>query len=722
MHSTLFVRCLRAMYCCLAALVMSFLLYATGPFQSLERHAWDVRVAFLAKPGAATSDIVLIVLDQDSLDWAQKENSLAWPWPREMYGVILDYCARAGAASVAIDVLFTEPSFYGVDDDIAFGEALARNGRTILAVFPGNDSGSSFTWPDIFPKTRSAVDTPKPPLPAYARASFPVREIGRKAAAFGSVNQPPDTDGIYRHVHLLSAFGELPLPSISLATYLMGRSNIVVRQKSGQLVVDMPNKYSRRARSFKDMTVFLDSEGRALLNYRGKSGVYMPLSAASIIRSELLAREGKDGSPDTVPLDVLKDKHVFFGFTAPGLFDLRPAPVGGVFTGVEVQATALDNLLSNDFMREAPLAVTLAASLALGFAVALVSLLGGRAVVLTPSILAVLSLPFVLGVFAYRGGWWLPVTPVAMTAFLAFIFSFVYGYATEGRQRRFLKKAFSQYMNEEIIEEIIKEPDKLRLGGERRVLTMFFSDLASFTALSEQLGDPVIVTRILGDYMAAMTAIILEEGGTLDKYVGDGIIAFWNAPKSQQDHAERGVRAALRCTEKLEAMREHFIKLAGSPLRMRIGLHTGITVVGNIGSNLRFAYTMVGDSVNLASRLEGVNKVTGTKVLISGDTASKLGSGLVTRPLGRVAVTGRGEAVPIFEPMFREEAARRVTSLAVFEEALAIFQSGDIAEARRLFASVAEEDGAARAYVAICNDVEKSMPEVWDGVIRMRDK
>ncbi len=227
-----------------------------------------------------------------------------------------------------------------------------------------------------------------------------------------------------------------------------------------------------------------------------------------------------------------------------------------------------------------------------------------------------LPLPVLLSLFAYSRGTWLPLVVQEAAVSLSLLGALAVNYATEGKQKRFIKNAFRQYLSPDVIEQLIAHPERLKLGGERRTLSIFFSDLQGFTAISEGL-DPEALTALLNEYLSAMTDILHEEGGTVDKYVGDAIIAFWNAPLDQPDHAERAARAALRCQEKLSEMRPDFRERIGKDLYMRIGLNTGFAVVGNMGSRSRFDYTVLGDAVNLASRLEGINKQFGTFILSS---------------------------------------------------------------------------------------------------------
>ena len=341
---------------------------------------------------------------------------------------------------------------------------------------------------------------------------------------------------------------------------------------------------------------------------------------------------------------------MFFGFSAPGLLDLRHSPVDGAHPGVAINATLLDNLLSQDFMRTVPLvpAIALLVLLCIGAGIAVSSAsTAGRSMI---SYALLLPLAPVLAAGAYVLGWWLHLVSLELGVVLALVGSSLVSYATEGKQKRFLKGAFRQYLSPTVIEQIIAHPERLKLGGELRELSIFFSDLQGFTTISEKL-KPEDLTSLLNEYLSAMTDIIQEEGGTIDKYEGDAIIAFWNAPLAVPDHAVRTVRAALRCQEKLAEMRPSLKERYGEDLMMRIGMNSGKAVVGNMGSRTRFDYTMLGDAVNLAARLEGTNKQFRTYTMISATTRELMGDAFPVRELSRIAVVGRKEPVVVFEPM-----------------------------------------------------------------------
>jgi adenylate cyclase len=327
-----------------------------------------------------------------------------------------------------------------------------------------------------------------------------------------------------------------------------------------------------------------------------------------------------------------------------------------------------------------------------------------------------------LSLAAYALGWWLPLLASELGVALTLVSSSLVSYATEGRQKRYIKGAFKQYLSPEVIEQLIAHPDRLKLGGERRELTIFFSDLQGFTSISELL-NPEELTSLLNEYLSAMTDIIQEEGGTIDKYEGDAIIAFWNAPLEQPDHAVRGVRAALHCQERLAAMRPGVRERIGKELHMRIGMNSGPAVVGNMGSRSRFDYTMLGDAVNLAARLEGVNKQFRTFTMVSAATVERTEGAFPVRELGRVAVVGRKEPVTIYEPMIRELYEAEGKRLSAFAAALDAFYRGAFAEAQAGFAAIAEQDPAAAAYVDKCRALQASPPgEAWNGVWLMTSK
>ncbi|PWB67634.1 MAG: hypothetical protein C3F14_01590 [Deltaproteobacteria bacterium] len=334
---------------------------------------------------------------------------------------------------------------------------------------------------------------------------------------------------------------------------------------------------------------------------------------------------------------------------------------------------------------------------------------------------AFVPLPVLLSLFAYANGYRLPLVAQEAAVSLSLLGALGVNYATEGRQKRFIKSAFRQYLSPDVIERLIAHPELLKLGGERRTLSVFFSDLQGFTSIAEGM-DPEALTALLNEYLSAMTDIVHEEGGTLDKYVGDAIIAFWNAPLDQPDHALRAARAAVRCQERLAELRPVFRQKSGKDLFMRIGLNTGAAVVGNLGSRSRFDYTILGDAVNLASRLEGINKQFGTQVLASETLRSALGEGIAAREISRVAVVGRKEPVRVFELLPPGAIAAREKTLSAFAVGLREFYAGRFSAALESFLPIEKTDPPAAAYARKCRVLIDHPPERWDGVWIMAEK
>ena len=653
----------------MAGALIALAIWLIGWDSFWEAKTWDWRVRLLAKNGKATHEVCLILLDQNSLDWGKTENGWSWPWPREVYGAIINFCKRSRVKSLAVDILFTEPSAYGVEDDVKLGSAMSEFGKAAGAVFIGQD-----------------------------KTTFPIPEVANNARLLCNVRLLPDPDGVYRRMPV--SFKENTVPSLGIGAYLAALP---------------PHQDIQAALKKMEATVPKDPHGNAILRYRGTHTAY---SAAAIIQSELRLLSGE--TPVISP-EVLKDKYVFLGFSAPGLYDLRPSPISGVFPGVEIHATLLDNFLSQDFIRQMPRQITVILILLIAFAgSASVSALKSPVSIIIGSLLN-LSLPILFALWCYVEGWWMPIVVCEIASGTSMLLCLSVSYATEGRQKRFIKQAFRQYLSHELIEQLIENPDMLKLGGQRKMISIFFSDIQGFTSISEKL-EPEELTAFLNDYLTAMTDIIIEEGGTVDKYEGDAIIAFWNAPLDLPEHAVRCVTAALRCQAKLTAMRPVFYERIRQNTYMRIGINTGYAVVGNFGSQTKFDYTMIGDSVNLAARLEGVNKQFRTYTMISEFTKAQLNNAVAVREIAKVAVVGRREPVKVYEPMTHQEYQAKQEIFETFDKGLNLFYTGEFDKAESVFSSIADRDPAADAYRIKSKEMKHAKPDHWQGVWVMSSK
>lgn len=646
---------------------IAVLLGLGGALDRFEYSTWAWRVNAFAPRRAPSPDVKLILLDQASLDWGAKVMGLSWPWPREVYAPLLDFCRRGGAKVVAFDILFTEPSVYGVADDDALGAAIRRSHAFVGAAFYGSH-----------------------------RVTEPIPAVATNASVLANVSDEPDVDGVFRRATLFKNHNGRTVPSLGFAAWQLGAGDTETR---------------------KPPPLPLDARNRLILNFMGKDGLHAAYSAAAVIQSEMRLQAGEH--PVLSPA-VFSNAYVLVGFSAPGLMDLRPTPVSRIAPGVALHATALDNLLTARLLRDASQAGAALATLLMACLAAWCVLNARRAAHSTLAILLWLPAPVGCGYLAYALGYWWPVFAGLLAVAVSLVGAVILNYATEGRQKAFIKGAFRHYLGAEVIDQILADPQRLRLGGEKRELTVFFSDIEGFSTFSESL-DPAALTALLNDYLSDMSAIIKEEGGYLDKYIGDAIVAFWNAPVAQPDHAARACRAAVRCQRKLSERRDEYEQRTGVVLRARIGINTGEAIVGNMGSRERFNYTILGDAANLASRLEGANKAFGTYLMVAETTWRQLEAGWSGRELALLRVVGRKAPVRVFEPAgLPGDPAPE--SWAAFETARGLFVAGRFKAARALFEQL-PADPVARAYAAKCSLLDRAdAASPWAGVWELSEK
>jgi adenylate cyclase len=659
----------------------------------------------------ASPEVVLVTVAQPDLDFF-KERGVTWPWPRQLYAPIIDFCRRAQARAVIFDILFTEASSYGPDDDRRLAQAL-ESGRAVLPFFLSRKE-KPLNPEDANLLQKAGLDiagSPPPELPRYQSVLPPIPPLMVAAKALGNVECRPDRDGIYRRVPLVARFVNGYFPLLAFAAFHRFQDGHPLRFEPGALL-----QGGRR--------LPLDTQGQFLLKFRGPSGSHRSFSAANVIQSENLCRQGL---APIYPLEALADRWVLVGLTAPGLMDLKASPVSAVFPGVEIHATLLDNLIKGDFLRPVPPWGLWAWAFILAAAVTL-------AVLFSPSLAVTLGALVLLGggqlglsLLAFKASWWGdPVLP-GVTLALSFALAAAYSYATEGRQKQAIRRMFAQYMSEAVISHLLAHPEKLALGGERRRVTLFFSDLAGFTTLSEGLA-PETVVAILNDYLSRMTEIILEESGTVDKFEGDAIMAFWGAPLDQEDQAKLACRAALRQQTALKELNERFVRHGSPALDMRIGLHTGEAIVGNLGSQKRFDYTVIGDTVNLASRLEGLNKFYGSDIMASEATVQECGDAVEFRELDLVAVKGRETPVAVFQVLALkgELTPAQAGAREEFARGLQLYRQRQFSEAAAAFSAALQhlsEDGPPKAFLERCQQFQTTPPPPdWDTVFRPEAK
>lgn len=692
-----------------AVLFAQFLQLATL-LDAWENITWSWREKQLAKPSEFTKEIKVILLDQASLDWGASENNLSWPWPKEAYIHLLKFMQRAGAKVVIFDVLYTEASIYGVEEDEAFANEI-KNTPLVLPIFLGDEQSQQQShWLESIQSSPVKIENldlwqKQANLTAISKnqATFPVERLAKAAHLLSYVDEKPDDDGVFRRVSLFRLFDNQIIPSMALAPLLLDKKDTMFTFNNGLF--------------YQGKKIPTDETGQLILKFRGDSRTHQTFNVAAIIQSELHLQKGEKSAIDPT---IFKDKYVFFGFSAPGLKDLRATPVSGNYPGVVVHATALDNLLAGDSIKELHTWIPFCVAIIFAISASYLSIQSKRVLSLVSLFLIFMPMPFLIGFVAYYFNYNWTILFVEIAIVLALVNSVILKYITEDGDRRAIQNMFQRYLSKDYIEILKKNPALLRLGGETRELTIFFSDIQGFTTISEKL-TPEQLVQFLNSYLTDMTDIIMDEGGTLDKYEGDAIIAFTNAPLSQEDHAVRMCRSVLKCQRKLAARREEFFKQTGAWIYNRIGIHSGAVVVGNFGSKTRFNYTMLGDAANLAARLEGANKFFGTYTMISEATKLQTGDEFLWRETGTIKVVGRNTAVTVYELLGFNGKDSLPIEIQRFNEGLALYKKGKLAEAAIVFETL-QDDSVARLYLKRCLKEKDFVPFNWDGVWVLDEK
>lgn len=687
----------------LASLLLSLALFLAGLLTPFELKAYDL-FSRRCNPATISSDIVLVQIDQKSIDILSSQQ-VSWPWPRQVYAPIIDYLARADA--VFIDLIYSEASAFGEEDDQLFAEAVRGAGNVYLPVFLTSKHRERNAGEEDFLRRISLPQgVPQSPL-AYDGAVMPIQPLINAARGGGNVMMKPDPDGVYRRLPLLFSVDGKTIPALVLGHLI--QSGAVIggggTLKAGKTTLPL-------------------AEGKLLLRYSRAQNPFQTLSASDIISAYLDEQAGK--SPK-ITRDYFRGKRVIIGPTAPGLYDMKPTSITPVTSGMEIHAALLENLLHASFLTPLPLpwSILLMAVLCLSITafvlshqnvVANLGFLVGTALA-TALLLAIL----------FASGRYLPLVPQATAILAAMISSTAYSYATEGRERRFVRRAFAQYMDETLVRHLLANPELIQPGGQRRRVTVFFADIAGFTTLAERLSAEE-TARILHTVLNAFSEVIIAHHGVIDKYIGDCIMAFWGAPLATGEDELNACQAALRCQEVLGEVNAGFRREGLAEIAIRIGIHTGDAIVGNLGSDRLFDYTVVGDTVNLASRLESANKQFHTPILVSGDTLAATEEKFLCRDLGEIAVKGKGEAVAIHTPLCSaKNAPPELQRLAAAHaDAMALYRQGEFPAATAAFNAIATShpgDGPAAFYAERCDAFAANPPgdEGWR-IIKMTEK
>ena len=694
----------------------------TPLFETWERRTLDLRTRGFADAARADPRIVAVVIDQRSLDDVATRLRQGWPWPRDFYAIVVDYLVASGARAVAFDMIFSEQSIYTklgeVEDDRALAAATAGKPVVQSVMFsrePLDSSGvqPDRAWPDGLLSDRGTRPLASPAAEAFNKATLPVPPLIGAAAALGWIGFEPDEDGTCRSMLPAAAYAPAGVDhAVEVWSLPFALASLL-----GVRVEAEPGRPAAKHLSVDGRRLLLDEEGRLLLRFHGGEGTYRPFAFSKVLES---AKRWQAGQPiEAARPEDFRGKIVFVGGTAAGLLDLRPTSMRAFLPGYVIHATALDNLLHGDALRRPTWAWRTFALLLIGAAAgallgAIRSLRDGTLAVLA---LLIAYVGAALWLFAARGIW-VEMVPAALAVALAHAGVTGYGYLTEGRERRFLRSAFARYVAPEVVEQLVRDPEQLALGGETRELTVMFADVAGFTSLSEGR-EPREIVELMNECFTALTEVIQGHGGTVDKFIGDAVMAFWNAPLDQADHAARACRATVDLLAALERLNVGWAARGLPRISMRAGLATGPALVGNVGSTTKFNYTVMGDTVNLASRLEGAAKVYGTLSLLADSTATAAHDAVTLRELDWLTVKGRSEPVGVYEVVAGAATPARAETLRRYADGLDAYRARRFEEALEHFAAALKansDDGPAREMLQRCEEYRLAPPPPeWHG-------
>ena len=681
----------------------------------MELKALDLRMVSRGQL-PTTGQVIIATVDEKSLSEIGR-----WPWSRSMTAKLVDSLKEYGAKAVGFDIVFAEPEqSTGPSADAILAKSVKSAKNVSLGYFFHtsmkdveflseeyiNASGSLIGGSMYSMVREKGHEGDYNLITAYAPVPS-IKAIAESGENCGYFNAFPDPDGVIRWSPLVIKFQDNFYYSLPIALLMQYLDYPMIVLNLAEFGVD--------GVMLGDLRIPTDEIGRLLINYLGPAKTFPHYSISDIIAGRL--------SPE-----LIKGKIVIVGATATGIYDLRVTPFSPVYPGVELHATVVENILQGNFLEQSAwttfidICGIIVFGMIIGIAIPRLKALQGILLVM------VLLGGFVAGntlIFAKYNTWLNMVYPV-LTMMTIYLVITVYRYFTEEREKKKIRGAFQYYLTASVINELLKDPTKLKLGGDKKDLTVMFSDIRGFTTISEKL-TPEELVHLLNEYLTAMTDIVFKYEGLLDKYIGDAIMAVFGAPVDQPDHALRSCRTALEMMATLKGLQQKWAAEGRPFVDIGVGINSGDMVVGNMGSNMRFDYTVMGDNVNLSSRLEGINKEYGTHIVISEFTYEVVKEEVFCRELDAVRVKGKKLPVKIYELICeRKDAAEHEEYIGRFHAGLAHYKAARWDEGIAAFKSVLEirpDDPPAKLYIQRCQDLKENPPEgEGDGVFTMTRK
>lgn len=637
------------------------------------------------------------------IDDASLERLGQWPWPRTRIAELIAKAKDGDAAAVVLDFLFAEADRTSPEQVLPLWNSTAATDwlRANISELPDHDKILATAVADApvvsgfvltqrpggpVPKVRWIMTIqgrdPRPLLPAFTGAILNLPRIEREVAGSGSVNIVPERDSINRRVHLLFRLDNVIYPSLAAETLRVAQqaTEYVVRSSDFK----RQSGFSRASAGITtikigELAVPTDDLGRMWLHYT-KFEPSRYISAWKML----------DDKFDT---EALSGQILLLGTSAAGLKDQRATPLNPIASGVEIQASIIEQILLGDFLlrpswaEAAELIYLVVLLFVLMFLLPRLRAIGG-------AIVGAAAVAFAVGFswYAYTELRWLvdPVLPSLMVLLLYIVSTFI-NFALTELERRQVRSAFGHYLAPVVVDQLMADPRRLKLGGEKRETTFLFTDIANFTSLTEKI-EPTTLVQMLNEYLDSTSRIVLRHGGTIDKIVGDALHVMFNAPTDQPDHADRAVGCALELDSFCQSFAHEQNALGVELGETRIGVNTGTTVVGNFGGMIRFDYTAHGDAINTAARLESANRFLGTRVCVSVTTKESCKNGHF-RPVGEITLKGKAEGLDVFEPI--DGSQFDIAKFTVYQQAYVLMKRRDPAalESFRLMSERYPDDG-----------------------------
>jgi len=682
-----------------AALILS----VTSTFENLELKSYDLRFVWRGVEDVKDTGIVIVAIDEPTI--ASMPRKL--PYPRSYYAKLVDNLTAAGARLIVFDLEFTEPTVGNPSEDFALARSIQMSQRVVLAgkvVIEESDKHSPV---------------------AYALKPLPQLLTGK--TDWGVINAIEDQDGFMRRYLLYSEDNQQKLLPLALRAYL--------RLTTGAAKID--HAATNGALHLQDLAIpRYDDFNTFLINFRGPAATFPTYSLATVLDDpsfKLADAEDIDFFNIHLQSETFKNKIVFIGASAEEMQDNKFAPFFSYrgkkkkIPGVEVHAAALSTLLRRDFITRAPYWVEILLIIFAGFLTMAIVLPTRTVIGVIFSGLEVLALIVAALFFFGIKQVWLPVISPVLAMVLSYIGNSAQLVFFERRERRYVRQVFSKFVSKSIVDQMLAKGENPKLGGEKRELSILFSDVRGFTTYCEKHPEEVVVQR-LNEYLTEMVDIVFRNQGTLDKFIGDAVMALYGAPLHYAEHAEKACITACEMIASLRGIQKRWSADAQDYFQIGIGINTGRVIVGNMGSQQKFEYTVIGDEVNLASRLEGANKQYWTSIIISESTYAQVRQKARVRELDLVKVKGKKKPAKIFELCSMEKlpAIEQDLLIGVYQQGLAHYKQREWYNALKEFKRILRyfpSDGPSRVYVNRCLDFIMNSPPVdWDGVFEFKTK